>query len=421
MGGAHISYRSGRETLALFRGDGSRRRRGCDVDIPWSYAAKVKRSGARTAEIGSRPQAEDAAYPVGGRFAHRVTGSGGSRLQLLVVRATLGTQQVFGTRITEETRNLRHPGERTAEPVQILFNSVRGGPHRPHLSGPGEQSVNASLVHVVYESNQLYPAFVVEVAVDGDVAGAVGVSDPLPESRSSPPPAKRAKRARKIKKPTVTMLTLLTVKVIDEDMSMDIYCKVPGTMRLPTFLTDYFTRARGEPVDLANVSFCAGGADLKPVFRFNVSFAAGGADLKPVLLSQHLTLDQLKTEDTLSIRVRTRPRNVTLAPAPAASAAPAAPAPAPLSPGAPALAAPAPAAPLSPGSSTRPKSKEIIKLLEDVSLMLDDTTRRRLWLFCNEQKRKRAAGEIASLSMALIVQGPATLQCGSVDAVRSAA
>ena len=36
--------------------------------------------------------AEDPSYPIGGRYAHRISGSGGSRVQLLIVKAALGSQ-----------------------------------------------------------------------------------------------------------------------------------------------------------------------------------------------------------------------------------------------------------------------------------------------------------------------------------------
>ena len=53
--------------------------------------------------------AEDSAYPVGGRYAHRVSGTGGRRLELLVVRAALGTQEEMGTRIDAATKKMVMP------------------------------------------------------------------------------------------------------------------------------------------------------------------------------------------------------------------------------------------------------------------------------------------------------------------------
>ena len=43
--------------------------------------------------------AERAAYPVGGRYAHRVAGHGGTRFQLLVVQVAVGTSQEMGLRV----------------------------------------------------------------------------------------------------------------------------------------------------------------------------------------------------------------------------------------------------------------------------------------------------------------------------------
>jgi len=108
--------------------------------------------------------AEEASYPIGGRFAHRVAGSGGKRLQLLLVRANLGRQQELGQRIDSTTRAMQIPDMRPAEHER--FHSVRAGPHRPFLAGTGESSLDASMVHVLYESRQLYPQYVLEIEVD---------------------------------------------------------------------------------------------------------------------------------------------------------------------------------------------------------------------------------------------------------------
>ena len=99
--------------------------------------------------------AEYPSYPIGGRYAHRVSGSGGSRVQLLIVKAALGSQQEMGQRISAETRAMRMPDVRVEGPPRLLYDSVRGGPHRPFVSGGGENGCNASIVHVVYESRQV--------------------------------------------------------------------------------------------------------------------------------------------------------------------------------------------------------------------------------------------------------------------------
>ncbi|EOD03745.1 hypothetical protein EMIHUDRAFT_221903 [Emiliania huxleyi CCMP1516] len=110
--------------------------------------------------------AEDPSYPIGGRYAHRISGTDGRRVQLLVVRAALGSQQQMGQRISAETREMRMPGVRLEGPPRVLYDSVRGGPHRPFQSGGGDNGCDASIVHVVYESRQMYPAYVIEVEME---------------------------------------------------------------------------------------------------------------------------------------------------------------------------------------------------------------------------------------------------------------
>ncbi|EOD07757.1 hypothetical protein EMIHUDRAFT_218321 [Emiliania huxleyi CCMP1516] len=119
--------------------------------------------------------AEDPSYPIGGRYAHRISGSGGSRVQLLIVKAALGSQQEMGQRISAETRAMRMPDVRVEGPPRLLYNSVRGGPHRPFVSGGGENGCDASFIHVVYESRQMYPAYVIEVEMEmgAEVVAAV--------------------------------------------------------------------------------------------------------------------------------------------------------------------------------------------------------------------------------------------------------
>ena len=103
--------------------------------------------------------AERAAYPVGGRYAHRVAGHGGTRFQLLLVRVAAGAVQDFGAEVTAATKKMRFPGSRAAG--GRLFDCVMAGPHRPHISGPGgANDTDASRICVVYQSDQMYPAFV---------------------------------------------------------------------------------------------------------------------------------------------------------------------------------------------------------------------------------------------------------------------
>ena len=100
-----------------------------------------------------------AAYPVGGRYAHRVAGHGGTRFQLLLVRVAAGAAHDFGAEVTAATRAMRFPGSRAAG--GRLFDCVIAGPHRPHIAGPGgAEDTDASWICVVYQSDQMYPAFV---------------------------------------------------------------------------------------------------------------------------------------------------------------------------------------------------------------------------------------------------------------------
>ena len=104
--------------------------------------------------------AERAAYPVGGRYAHRVAGHGGTRFQLLLVRVAAGAPQDFGTEVTAATRAMRFPGSR-ADNGGRLYDCVMAGPHRPHISGVGGPGdTDASRICVVYQADQMYPAFV---------------------------------------------------------------------------------------------------------------------------------------------------------------------------------------------------------------------------------------------------------------------
>ena len=120
--------------------------------------------------------AEDPAYMIGGRYAHRIQGSDGRRVQLLVVRAALGSQQEMEQRISRETKAMIMLGICLEGPPRVHYDSFRAGPHRPFVSGGGEQgSSDASILHVLYELRQMYPAYVIdlEMAIDDEVVAAV--------------------------------------------------------------------------------------------------------------------------------------------------------------------------------------------------------------------------------------------------------
>ena len=84
-----------------------------------------------------------------------------SERQLLLVRAVVGVPCEHGGAIlTEQERKMvAKPPEQ--EPG-VLFDSVRGGPHRPGSSGPGECD---SAMVVLYDLAQAYPEYVVTYRV----------------------------------------------------------------------------------------------------------------------------------------------------------------------------------------------------------------------------------------------------------------
>ena len=94
--------------------------------------------------------AESAAYPVGGRYAHRVSGHNGARMQLLIVQAAAGAAQECGGRVSEATKKMAMPDQREDG---RRYDSVRAGPHRPARAGPGDggDGDDASTVWVIYK------------------------------------------------------------------------------------------------------------------------------------------------------------------------------------------------------------------------------------------------------------------------------
>ena len=77
-------------------------------------------------------------------------------------------------------------------PHVYRYTSVRAGPHRPNLSGPGESGLDASVFHVVYEKELMYPAYVIEVELHADdsedvfgIASAAEQSAPTTSSASA--------------------------------------------------------------------------------------------------------------------------------------------------------------------------------------------------------------------------------------------
>jgi len=83
---------------------------------------------------------------------------------------------------------------RVEGPPRLLYDSVRGGPHRPFLSGGGENGCDASIVHVVYESRQMYPACVIEVEMEMGAEVVAAVRKNSTEGSASAGPAPKRQR-----------------------------------------------------------------------------------------------------------------------------------------------------------------------------------------------------------------------------------
>ena len=86
------------------------------------------------------------------------------------------------------------PDGRVEGPPRLLYDSVRGGPHRPFVSGGGENGCNASIVHVVYESRQMYPAYVIEVEMEMGAEMVAAVRNNSTEGSASAGPAPKRQR-----------------------------------------------------------------------------------------------------------------------------------------------------------------------------------------------------------------------------------
>jgi hypothetical protein len=82
--------------------------------------------------------------------------------QLFLCRVVVGISFEMGAAID---RKLRMAPVRAQDEVgNIPYDSVRGGPHRPSHTGPGE---NDSSVVVVYNNHAVYPAFVISYVPGG--------------------------------------------------------------------------------------------------------------------------------------------------------------------------------------------------------------------------------------------------------------
>ena len=95
--------------------------------------------------------AEKARYSNDDRYVHHVAAAPSllrrsARRQLLLCRAALGTPFDFGDVIDRDTT------QPPAESPGVLYDSVRGGPHRPTCSGPGDDD---SAMFVLYDLAQV--------------------------------------------------------------------------------------------------------------------------------------------------------------------------------------------------------------------------------------------------------------------------
>ena len=104
-------------------------------------------------------------------------------MQLLLVRTALGAPQEMGARVTLQTKAMTQPAVRgciamdgssadtaAVDRIDVRFDSVVAGPHRPFLSGPG---LNDSRFHVVYANEQAYPEYLVtyEAGINDEEGG----------------------------------------------------------------------------------------------------------------------------------------------------------------------------------------------------------------------------------------------------------
>ncbi|CAE8632131.1 unnamed protein product [Polarella glacialis] len=119
-------------------------------------------------------------------------GSGGQRIQLLMVCAVIGVPQETGTRVDKETRAMKMPRNR---PDGRMFSYVRAGPHRPFYSGPGtvrHDGDDASVIYIVYRPGQMYPEYIITMEVPIPAVCLNGrPSESQAEVETGAPPPKR--------------------------------------------------------------------------------------------------------------------------------------------------------------------------------------------------------------------------------------
>jgi len=168
-----------------------------------------------------------------------------------VVKAALGAQQDFGTRVDADTRKMAMPGARSEEPILQRFDSVRAGPHRPHVAGSGDSGLNASFVHVLYEKRQLYVAYVIEVqlGLNGGPRPAVAAA-PAAVPTAKPATTRTAKPvAPTAKRQKTTPDDFLNGRFRDQ-IGEEIFFKVKKTVKLERLFNTYAQQNKGVPVTI---------------------------------------------------------------------------------------------------------------------------------------------------------------------------
>ena len=180
-------------------------------------------------------------YQIGGRYAHFVSGSGQRLAELLVVKAALGAQQDFGTRVDADTRKMAMPGVRSEEPILQRFDSVRAGPHRPAVAGAGESGLNASFVHVLYEKRQLYVAYAIEVQLGVDQPQPAVAVAPAAVPTAKPATARTAKPAPTAKRHKTTPDESLNIMLRDPT-GEEVFFKIKKTTKLDKLFNAYSQR-----------------------------------------------------------------------------------------------------------------------------------------------------------------------------------
>ncbi len=210
-----------------------------------------------------------AAYPVGGRYAHRVAGHGGTRFQLLLVRVAAGAVQDFGAEVTAATRAMRFPGSRAAG--GRLYDCVVAGPHRPHISGAGGPGdTDASRICVVYQADQMYPAFVctfdLSFASLPAAASSPVARTGVPARRAAVPQPATLVNSLRAQQQQQAAAPSLNIYLYKKPEGEEVWFKVKTTTKLQKVFDLYATRnfnlGRRKGIDVGSLRFFLDGTPL---------------------------------------------------------------------------------------------------------------------------------------------------------------